>query len=191
MLQEADDYEQYEQTQEVYFLRVVPESSLGAPGASRPGPHLLLNGPAAANLDAWQIGAAWGWTRAELAAMQARGEHLVALPRRPGENWDIASADDLAARIVALRRAEIGNATRSQVLAAITSPPAVATVHGLGPLRERVAAVLDVPPGAFARLPRRGEPVDDLPFLLDDAEPTAPDEDAEVPALLRIPWSRG
>lgn len=189
MLQEADDFEQYEQTQEVYFLRVVPESRLGASGGG-PGPHLLLNGPAAAGLDAWQLGAAWGWTRAELAAMQARGDTLVALPCRPGENWDIASADDVAARIVAAHRAAIGNATRSQVLAAITAPHAVAIAQGLGPLRERVAAVLNVPLGAFARLPRRGEPVDDLPFLLDDIAPEAPDEDAEVPALLRIPWSR-
>lgn len=198
-----EDDDDTENTQEVYFLRLVPQSVLEATGrAAATGLHLVFNGPTAAGLDAWTLGQAWGWTREELAAMYARGDHLAGVLQKPGDRWGLASAEALSTLIAEARRADVGNATRTQILAAITCPPGLAAVRGLTRLRQQVAAVLDVPVGALARIPRRGDPVGDLPFLLDEKVDDAADDGLapgsalpvtdypDLATVVRLPWTR-
>lgn len=190
-----------EATQEMYFLRLVPERVLRETGrAAETGLHLVFYGPAAAGKDAWALGEAWGWSREELAAMRAEGDHLVAVLQMPGDRWGLASADALATLLADARGADLDGADAERVLAAMTCPPAEAEARGLGALRSRVAAALGMPVGALSRLPRRGEDPGDLAFLLDEKI----DDDAtdglaagsalkiadypDLPTVLRLPW---
>ncbi len=192
-----------EETQEMFFLRLVPEGVLRATGrAADTGLHLVLYGPAAAGLDAWALGAAWGWTRAELEALQAAGEHLLAVLQAPGDRWGLASADALATLISAARPADVGYAEPDALLEAITCPPEESAARGLDQLRAEIAAVLDVPVGTLARIPRRGEEPGDLAFLLDEKiDDTADDGLArgsalkladypDLPTVIRLPWGK-
>jgi hypothetical protein len=187
-----------------WLLRLVRESVLSVTGRATPtGIHLALYGPDCRGMGAWELGALWGYSEAELDAMRLDDDHLVAVMFEPSERCGVIDADVLARVAHGLVPEDLDDADVDAIAQALSVTPEEAEQLGLRQLQRQAGQVFGLGDGVFrmGRLARTGEARPEPCFFIDEklsspelnglweGSSLRVDEYPTLATVVRLPWT--